>query len=77
MAKETGAPQMERRPLASRSSSWAQWLAARLTMSQITPNQISLLSVAFAALGGALLFWGTGWLGFIATAACVQLRLVL
>jgi phosphatidylglycerophosphate synthase len=77
MAKETVVPPpMERRPLASRSSSWAQWLAARLTMSQITPNQISLLSIAFAVLGGALLFWETGWLGFIATAACVQLRLV-
>ena len=23
-----------------------------------------------------MLFWGTGWLGFIATAACVQLRLL-
>jgi phosphatidylglycerophosphate synthase len=77
MAKETvAAPPMERRPLASRSSSWAQWLAARLTMSQITPNQISLLSVGWAVLGGGLLFWGTGWLAFIATAACVQLRLV-
>jgi phosphatidylglycerophosphate synthase len=77
MAKETvAAPPMERRPLASRSSSWAQWLAARLTRSQITPNQISLLSVGWAVLGGGLLFWGTGWLAFIATAACVQLRLV-
>jgi phosphatidylglycerophosphate synthase len=77
MAKETvAAPPMERRPLASRSSSWARWLAARLTMSKITPNQISLLSVVWAALGGALLFWGAGWLAFIAAAACVQLRLV-
>lgn len=77
MTKETvGAPQMERRPLASRSSGWARWLAARLTMSQVTPNQISLLSVAWAALGGALLFWGAGWLVFIAAAACVQLRLI-
>jgi phosphatidylglycerophosphate synthase len=77
MAKETvAAPQMERRPLASRSSSWAQWLAARLTKSQITPNQISLLSVAWAMLGGGLLLWSTGWLTFIATAVCVQLRLV-
>ena len=77
MAKETvAAPPMERRPLASRSSSWAQWLAARLTMSQITPNQISLLSIVWAALGGALLLWGGGWLAFIATAACVQLRLL-
>ena len=77
MAKETvTAPPMEWRQLASRSSSWAQWLAARLTMSQITPNQISLLSVGWAVLGGGLLFLGTGWLAFIATAACVQLRLV-
>ena len=50
MANEkVGTSQMERRPLASRSSGWAKWLAARLTMSQITPNQISLLSVAWAA----------------------------
>ena len=77
MAKETvAAPPMERRPLASRSSAWAQWLAARLTRSQISPNQISLLSVGWAVLGGGLLFWGTGWLALIATAACVQLRLV-
>jgi len=77
MAKETvGTPQMERRPLASRSSGWARWLTARLTMSQITPNQISLLSIVWAALGGALLLWGGGWLAFITTAACVQLRLL-
>ena len=77
MAKETiGAARLERRPLASRSSGWARWLAARLTKSQITPNQISLVSVAWAALGGALLLWGGGWLAFIAAAACAQLRLL-
>jgi phosphatidylglycerophosphate synthase len=77
MTKETvGKRRLDRRPLASRSSGWAQWLAVRLTMSPITPNEISLLSVAWAALGGALLLWGTGWLSFIATAACVQLRLL-
>jgi phosphatidylglycerophosphate synthase len=77
MNKETvGTLHLERRPLASRSTGWARWLAARLTASQITPNQISVLSVAWAALGGALLFWTTGWLVFVATAACVQLRLL-
>ena len=77
MAKAAaGEPGMERRPLQSRSSRWARWLAARLTATRITPNQISLLSVGWAVLGGGLLFWGTGWLAFIATAACVQLRLV-
>jgi hypothetical protein len=52
MAKATAEA---RRPLASRSSTWARYLAARLTTSRVTPNQISLLSIAWAALGGALL----------------------
>jgi len=77
MAKATaGTPGIERRPLQSRSSAWAQWLAARLTATRITPNQISVLSVAAAALGGALLLWSPGWPGFIVAAACVQLRLL-
>ena len=65
-----------RRPLASRSSGWAQYLAARLTATRVTPNQISLLSIAWAALVGALLSWSPGWPAFIAAAVCVQLRLV-
>jgi phosphatidylglycerophosphate synthase len=65
-----------RRPLASRSSGWAQYLARRLTASRVTPNQISLLSIAWAALGGALLWWSPGWPAFIACAVCVQLRLL-
>jgi phosphatidylglycerophosphate synthase len=77
MAKDTAAaPDVERRPLASRSSGWARWLAARLTASRITPNQISILSIAWAALGGVLLLWPPGWPAFIAAAACVQLRLL-
>jgi phosphatidylglycerophosphate synthase len=73
MAKATAEA---RRPLASRSSGWAQYLAARLTASRATPNQISLLSIAWSALGGALLWWRPGWPAFIAAAVCVQLRLV-
>jgi hypothetical protein len=65
-----------RRPLASRSSGWAQYLAVRLTAAWVTPNQISLLSIAWAVLGGALLLWSPGWPAFIAAAVCVQLRLV-
>jgi phosphatidylglycerophosphate synthase len=65
-----------RRPLASRSSGWAQYFAARLTASRITPNQISLLSIAWAVLGGAMLWWSPGWPALIAAAVCVQLRLV-
>jgi phosphatidylglycerophosphate synthase len=77
MAKAmAGAPGMERRPLQSRSSGWARWLAARLTATRITPNQISVLSIAWAALGGALLLWSPRWPAFIVVAGCVQLRLL-
>jgi phosphatidylglycerophosphate synthase len=73
MAKATAEA---RRPLASRSSGWAQYLAVRLTATRVTPNQISFLSIAWAGLGGALLWWSPGWPAFIAAAVCVQLRLV-
>ncbi|MGR3541809.1 MAG: CDP-alcohol phosphatidyltransferase family protein [Hasllibacter sp.] len=68
-----------RRPLASRGAGWARAAAAWLTARDVAPNQISLASVAFAGLGGAL-FWaaGPGWAGglaLIGAAACVQLRL--
>lgn len=66
----------DRRPLASRSSAWARWLAARLARSSVTPNQISLLSVVFAVIGGALIAWGTSVPAWLGAAVCVQLRLV-
>ena len=50
------ASRLERRPLASRSTDWAQWLAARLTLSRITPNQISVLLVASASFASPLFF---------------------
>jgi phosphatidylglycerophosphate synthase len=65
-----------RRPLASRSSGWARWLAARLARSAVTPDQISLLSLGWALVGGALIAWGSGWPCWIGAAACVQLRLL-
>src|SRR4051812_10757301 len=43
-----------RRPIASRSSSWAIGLSAWLARSGATPNGISLLSVVFAGVGAAL-----------------------
>jgi phosphatidylglycerophosphate synthase len=73
MAKATAEA---RRPLASRSSGWAQYLAARLTASRVTPNQISIMSIVWAVLGGALLWCRPGWPAFIVAAVCVQLRLV-
>jgi phosphatidylglycerophosphate synthase len=77
MARESGGKEnpLGRRDLKSRSTAWAQRLAAALSTSAITPNQISLLSLVFAACGGALIFWLDGsWL--LLAALCVQLRLL-
>lgn len=65
-----------RRPLKSRSSGWARALAARLARTAITPNQISVASVGFAAIGaGALAASGSSW-ALLTCAACIQLRLL-
>jgi phosphatidylglycerophosphate synthase len=74
--ERAGLPLLDRRPLASRSTRWARFLAARLASTPITPNQISLLSVVWAAAGAALIAFGTTWFAFVAAAACVQLRLL-
>lgn len=66
----------ERRPIAARSSGWARRLASLLAASSVTPNQISVLSVVFAALGGLAMAEGGGWWVWLAAALCVQLRLV-
>lgn len=65
-----------RRPIAARGSAWAQRVAARLAASAVTPNQISVASIAFAAAGAAALMLVPGIPGFVLCAACVQLRLV-
>lgn len=71
-----------RRPLGSRDTAWARGLTRRLAATRITPNQISLASLGFAALAG-LAFWGAGQTGggarilLLLTAALgCQLRLV-
>jgi len=75
-------PPDSRRPLASRDTSWARWLTARLARTAITPNQISMAGIGFAALAGGAL-WAAGSAGgsaraallLLAAAGC-QLRLV-
>lgn len=64
-----------RRPLASRSTGWATWLASRLARTSITPNQISLLSIFWAALGAGLIIGG-GSAAWVLAAVAVQLRLL-
>lgn len=75
-----GAP--PRRPLKTRQRAWAQALARALTRAGISPNVISVASLVFATAAGLCL----GWTGradgiarqalFLATAACIQLRLL-
>ena len=66
-----------RRPLATRSAKWANWLSAILVKSNITPNQISVLSIAPALLGAWLLLSSPSSAGLLVlTAVCIQLRLL-
>ena len=65
-----------RRPLASRQTGWARRISAALARSSVTPNQISVASIAFAAAGAALLWWWPTPAGFVLCALCIQLRLL-
>jgi phosphatidylglycerophosphate synthase len=65
-----------RRPIAARSSGWAVALSAWLARVGVTPNAISVTSVLFAAVGGALILYPDHWLALLGAALCVQLRLV-
>ncbi|NKK57658.1 CDP-alcohol phosphatidyltransferase family protein [Rhizobium leguminosarum bv. viciae] len=73
MGEEEGA---SRRPIASRSSSWAIGLSAWLARSGATPNGISLLSVVFSGIGAALIVFTTHPIAMVCAAISVQLRLV-
>ena len=71
-----------RRPLASRDTGWARMLTRRIAATSITPNGISMASIAFAALSG-LGFWLAGDAEgplrpalLILAALCCQLRLL-
>lgn len=66
----------DRRPIAARASGWAVKLSAALARSTITPNQISVLSIFFAALGAMMLVWSPNLAGLLLCAVCIQLRLV-
>ena len=65
-----------RRPIVARGSAWARAIAGVFTKSAVTPNQISVASVAFAAAGAALLVWRPTWWGLLLCALCIQLRLL-
>jgi phosphatidylglycerophosphate synthase len=68
---------LNRRPIAARDKRWAALATQALLRTPITPNQISLLSIGFSALGAWAIAAGprVRW-GFLAGALCIQLRLV-
>ena len=75
----------ERRPLTVRDAGWARRFACWLAGKGFSPNQISVLSIIFAALGAAAL-WQSGHGGhgnrpatalyLVAAALCIQGRLL-
>ncbi len=69
-----------RRPLKSRSSAWAGGLARALLKAGFTPNPVSVLSVAGAALAGSATVWaghsGHPWVFWLLAALGIQFRLV-
>ena len=67
--------EQNRRPIAARASGWAASLSEALARSSITPNQISMLSIFFAAVGAAMLVWALSIPALLLCALGVQLRL--
>ncbi|MBK8067136.1 MAG: CDP-alcohol phosphatidyltransferase family protein [Rhodanobacteraceae bacterium] len=65
-----------RRPLTSRNTAWAHWIARRLAATEVTPNQISLASIGFALVGGLLLLRPDWPVAMVFAAICIQLRLL-
>ena len=68
-----------RRPLTTRSAGWAKWLANVLVKSNLSPNQISVLSILPALAGAWILACRasvlTPWL-LVLVVLCIQLRLL-
>ena len=65
-----------RRPIKARSSAWAHKTASALAAAGFSPNQISVASVPFACVGGALLAWYPTPAGLLGCAAAIQGRLL-
>ena len=65
-----------RRPLNSRTTAWANAVTQRVLQAGVSPNQISVLSVVFAALGAYALLHPAQPLAMLAAALCIQLRLL-
>jgi len=67
--------EITRRPVAARGNAMINALASRLAASKVTPNQISLASVVFAAFAAWTLVRGDG-IGDLLAILFIQLRLL-
>ena len=65
-----------RRPIKTRSAGWARHLTDMLVKRDISPNQISVASIAFAFVGVVALNIDSGVVGSICCAIGIQLRLL-
>lgn len=75
MASPGHDPDTSRRPIKARGNNAIQAIASFLARSPLTPNTISVLSIAFAAAGAAVLLWLPPW-GAWLCAIGIQLRLL-
>ncbi|WP_120511888.1 CDP-alcohol phosphatidyltransferase family protein [Photobacterium salinisoli] len=72
-------PESNRRPLAVRDTALTKRIAVWLSQKNITPNQISLMSIVFAVIGlAALMCYKSFALSvlLLVAAVCIQLRLL-
>ncbi|MGZ7456553.1 CDP-alcohol phosphatidyltransferase family protein [Pseudomonas sp. Ma2-10] len=65
-----------RRPIKTRSAGWAKRITDILVRRDISPNQISVASIAFALAGVVALNIDSGVIGSICCAIGIQLRLL-
>ncbi|MHC8343640.1 CDP-alcohol phosphatidyltransferase family protein [Pseudomonas sp. RT6P73] len=65
-----------RRPIKTRSAGWAKHITDLLVKRDISPNQISVASIAFALAGAVALIIDNGLVGSLLCAVGIQLRLL-
>ncbi|TBN37982.1 CDP-alcohol phosphatidyltransferase family protein [Pseudomonas sp. BGI-2] len=65
-----------RRPIKTRSAGWAKHITDLLVKRDISPNQISVASIAFALAGAVALMIDNGLVGSLLCAFGIQLRLL-
>ena len=65
-----------RRPIKTRSASWAMRITHELVKYGVSPNRISIISIIFAVIGAVALNVDKGIAGSIFCAISIQLRLL-